>query len=197
MLIAALFLSACTTNAKSVAWSELPTSPAENLMEQLTPVWQQGPDDARLDIRIYLQPADKSTYVFDTLKFLISLPDARVRIYDYPAQAEVEGIMLAGIGECIADKDPALYPLFLQTVASSKENVQDELVMASIAKQVLSENYSRTCLQKKIKGLKAVFENDNPLDLTTTPATVINGKIVYGDLSSDEWKSLLAGVEAN
>lgn len=189
-------MSSCTTNAKTIAWSDLPSSPTEDLMDQLTPVWKQGAENARVDIRIYLQPAEKSTYVFDTMKYLTSLPDARVRIYDYPAQAEVEDIMLTGIGECIADKDPALYPVFLQTVASSKENVQDELVMASIAKQVLGENYSRTCLQKKIKSLKTVFENDNPLALTTTPATVINGKIVYGDLSSEEWKSLLAGLEA-
>lgn len=160
-------------------------------MDQLLPTWETGSTDSRLDIRIYLHPAEQSAYVLDTLSYLTGLPDARIRIYDYPAKAEVEGIMLAGIGECIADKDPALYLQFLQTVASSKENMQDELVMAAIAKEVMGENYSRTCLQKKIKSLKAVFENDNPLELTSTPATVINGRIVYGDLSREDWARIM------
>lgn len=192
-----IIITSCSSQPERASWSNLPAGPAEAQMDMLTPTWEQGTSQDSLDIRIYLQPAQKSIYMQDTLSYLISLSDARVRIYDYPAKAEVEGIMLAGIGECIAEEDPSKYLQFLQIVAASNENVQDELVMAAIAKQVLGENYSRTCLQKKIKGLKEVFENENPLMLTSTPATVINGRILYGDLGIDAWKGLMTDVEMN
>jgi hypothetical protein len=192
MLVA--FLCGCATKSDQ-QWSQLPQYSDPAKLDTLTPVWEKGTASDKLDIRIYLEPYKKPKYILDRLQYFATLKDAHVRIYDYLAQSDIESFMVSGIGDCIAEESPDLYLKYLNQIASSSEDVKDELVMASIAKSVLGKNYSRTCLQKNINALKTTFENDNPLKLEQTPATMINGRVVYGDLSTAEWETILRGVK--
>lgn len=189
-----VFLSGCTGKPDQ-QWSQLPQFSDPSKLDALVPVWEKGSATDKLDIRIYLEPYKKPKYILESLKYFVTLENAHVRIYDYPVKSDIESYMVSGIGECIADESPDLYLDYIHQIAASDEDVKDELVMASIAKSVLGKNYSRTCLQKKIKALKIIFENDNPLTLEQTPATLINGRLVYGNLSNIKWETILQEVK--
>lgn len=185
-----IFLGACAPEPDT-NWAALPVfEPAETL-NNLSPTWDNGQESAALDIRIYLEPYRQSDYMKEPLAYVSALEDAHVRIYDYPVQGEIESFMVSGIGQCIAEASPDLYLQYLTTVATTTERLADELVMAKIAKSILGQNYDRKCLQRNIQALKNVFENDNPLNLNDVPVTIINGKIIYGNLSVSDLQSLI------
>lgn len=189
-----IFLSGCAGKPDQ-QWSQLPQFSDPSKLDTLVPVWEKGEATDELDIRIFLEPYKKPEYILESLNYFVTLENAHVRIYDYPAKSDIESYMISGIGECIAEESPDLYLEYIHQIAASDEDVKDELVMASIAKSVLGKNYSRTCLQNKIKSLKTVFENDNPLSLEQTPATMINGRLVYGNLPNNKWETIFQEIK--
>lgn len=194
-LSALLWLSACASRNK-VDWKALPVYELVEKLDGLAPVWDNGRTSASIDVRVYLEPFQQSKYMGESLAYLVSRQDARLRIYDYPPYASSESFMVSGIGQCIAQVSPDLYLVYLKELTTTPERLADELVMADIAKFVLGERYDRKCLQEKIEALKKIFENDNPLNLVERPATLINGRLVYGDLTLAEWQDLLAQARA-
>jgi len=179
-----------------VDWKALPVFEPVEKLDSLAPVWDNGRTSASIDVRVYLEPFQQSKYMGESLAYQVSRQDARLRIYDYPPYASSESFMVSGIGQCIAQVSPDLYLVYLKELTTTPERLADELVMADIAKFVLGERYDRKCLQEKIKALKKIFENDNPLNLVERPATLINGRLVYGDLTLAEWQDLLAQARA-
>ncbi|MBI9043460.1 MAG: hypothetical protein JEZ06_03185 [Anaerolineaceae bacterium] len=143
-------------------------------LESLTPTWDNHNKDGSHDIRIYLQSYQQEAYMQGSLLYFTDSVDGRVRIYEYPTRGDSESFMVSGIGQCVAEQSSESYLEYLNHLVSTK-NLVDELVMAALAKEILGNNYDRKCLQSKIKNLKLVFENDNPLDLQELPATIIDG----------------------
>ncbi len=170
-----------------------PATPVGDLsaFEALTPVWDNGQTQAGVDVRAYIEPYCQTpecvAYIQQSLPALLSLSDARVRIYDYPLSQIAESFMVAGIGRCVAQESPDFYLRYLNE-ASRSTALKDELEMYRIAKAVAGKRYDTRCLQREIRNIKALFENNNPLGFTRVPVTYVGagsgGRLVEGALTA-------------
>lgn len=172
-----------------------PATPVGDLspFEALTPVWDNGQTQASVDVRAYIEPYCQTpacvAYIQQTLPALASLSNARVRIYDYPLSQIAESFMVAGIGRCVAQESPDFYLRYLEE-ASRSTALKDELEMYRIAREVAGKRYDTRCLQREIRKIKTLFENNNPLGLARVPVTLINtgntAQLIEGALTSDQ-----------
>jgi len=192
LLVIAGILTACA-RSRVVDMHSLEKVEQPQKLDEFTPTWDNQETDEHLDIRVYLEPYQQAKFMQDSLSFLATKTNGRVRIYDYLPHADVESFMVSGIGQCIADQQPELYLEYLNRIVDTN-NLVDELVMAALARDILGKNYDRRCLQSKIKALKVLFENDNPLQFSKLPATVINGYLIYGDLTLEQWEYLVENL---
>lgn len=188
-LLLLTLLNACAPNSV-YRLTPAPVFNHQQELESLSPTWDNQKTDALLQIDIFLEPYRQAEYMQATLTFMLGLSDAHIRIFDYIPRSDSESFMVTGIGQCIADQSSDLYLTYLNRLVETKD-IHDELVMASLAKEILGKHYDRKCLQAKIKGLKQTFENDDPLEFTEIPATIINGAVFYGDRSVADWEILI------
>jgi len=172
-----------------------PATPVGDLsaFEALTPVWDNGVSQAGVDVRACIEPYCQTpecvAYIQQSLPALASLSNARVRIYDYPLSQIAESFMVAGIGRCVAQESPDLYLRYLDEAARSTA-LKDELEMYRIAKEVAGKRYDTRCLQREIRKIKTLFENNNPLGLSRVPVTFVskgnNAQLIEGALTPDQ-----------
>lgn len=191
-----ILLAACNvTPTPALEWSALPDAPAAEILNQLSPTWDNQVGES-LDLLVYIETTcrqeDCKRFFSDTLPFLTASNRIHLRIYDYPLSQKAESLMVAGIGRCLAQSSPSVYLAWLREAGASAL-IEDELEMMRISKQV-SGKYDSDCLRVEIKKIKAIFENQNPLNLTQTPAMVLNGKLLYGYRTQGQWASLFESV---
>jgi hypothetical protein len=171
--------------------------------DAVEPVWDNGRTQAAREVRIFVEPYCQAqecrAYIEQALPALIALPDARVRIYDYPLSQAGESYMVAGIGRCIAQQSRDLYPAYLAEAARSTA-LKDELEMYRVAKLVAGKRYDTRCLQREIGKLKAVFDNRNPLGFSRLPATCFGTSggpcdLVEGGMTADQARRMASSSQ--
>ncbi len=197
--IAAIVMAGCAPVMPASPALRATTVSESVLFDQLEPVWDNSASQAGADVRLYIEPycqtADCVTAIQETLPALMALPDTRLRVYDYPLSQVAESFMVAGIGRCVAQQSQELYLRYLSEAARSQA-LKDELEMYRIAKEVTGKRYDTRCLQREIRKIKALFENNNPLGLTRVPAIFVrhNGqaRLIEGALTADQVQSLLS-----
>lgn len=179
-----------------------PATPVGDLspFEALTPVWDNGQTQASVDVRAYIEPYCQTpacvAYIQQTLPALASLSNARVRIYDYPLSQIAESFMVAGIGCCVALKNPDAYPEFLRRAIDLPDRYDNNVEMQQISKAVIGE-YNTRCIHAETRKLQTAFENQNPPGFTQIPATIVQGRLIYGARSAQARAALLQQAQAN
>ncbi|MGQ9813655.1 MAG: hypothetical protein ACUVR3_00640 [Candidatus Roseilinea sp.] len=163
-------------------------------------MWDNGRVDANVDVRIYLEvyccePACLD-YLRESMPTLTGAPDARVRIYDYPLSQTGKAFLFAGVGRCVALKNPDAYLEFLRLAIDLPDRYDNNVEMQQISKAAIGE-YNTRCIHAETRKLQTVFENQNPLGFTQIPATIVQGRLIYGARSAQAWAALLQQARAN
>jgi len=186
-VMAMILAAACAGATGAGEWSALPTAPALEQLDRLAPVWDNGRADAALDVRIYLEVYCREPACLDYLResapALLAAPDARVRIYDYPLSQTGKSFLFAGVGRCVALKNPDAYLEFLRRAIDLPDRYDNNVEMQQISKAVIGE-YNTRCIHTETRKLQAAFENQNPLGFSQTPATIVQGRLIYGARSA-------------
>lgn len=195
-----ILVAACSRTSGAGEWSALPIAPAQEQLDQLAPVWDNGRADAVLDVRIYLEVYCREPacldYLRESVSALIAAPGARVRIYDYPLSQTGKSFLFAGVGRCVALKNPDAYPEFLRRAIDLPDRYDNNVEMQQISKAVIGE-YNTRCIHAETRKLQTAFENQNPLGFTQIPATIVQGRLIYGARSAQAWAALLQQAQAN
>ncbi len=199
-VMALLLAAACSGAGGSGEWATLPPAPAPEQLDQLAPVWDNERANAALDVRIYLEVYCREPACLDYLResapALIAAPDARVRIYDYPLSQTGKSFLFAGVGRCVALKNPDAYLEFLRLAIDLPDRYDNNVEMQRISKSAIGE-YNTRCIHAETRKLQAAFENRNPLGFSQTPATIIQGRLIYGARPAQAWAALLQQAREN
>jgi len=194
-----LMIVSCSNAKPAELWESLPALETDPSAHDLQPVWiNQGAQDASIKIMVFIEPFCRSNtclqYNSTVLPFLHSQEDVYIEIYDYPLSQEAKSFMLSAAGMCIAQENMALYLDFLERAAKISDRYDNNLEIQLLANELVGE-YDRTCVRNQVREIKSLFENQNPLELQEVPATVIAGKIMYGNVSTDQIQSVLTSIK--
>ncbi|MBI9043458.1 MAG: thioredoxin domain-containing protein [Anaerolineaceae bacterium] len=199
LLLIFVAITSYSTDKPGSLWESLPTIVANPADQGLEPVWaSNGTPGGEVEILVFIEPFcrtnDCLSYISTTLIYLAETENVHLTIYDYPISQESKSFMLSAAGQCVVQNDKDLFFEFLERAAKISDRYDNNLEIQLLAKELLGE-YDRSCVRREVKGIKTNFENKNPLQLQEVPATVIEGRIIYGNVTEGELKSLIGFLE--
>lgn len=196
-LVAVTILTCCGCSSRNqhTKWEALPTLQMNPAELELEPFWQNENSSSTIEVQVFIEPFCRTSecleYHETIIPYLIGESDLRATINNYPISQESRSFMLSAAGYCVLQADKDLFPEFLARSAQISDRYDNNLEIQLMIKDFLGA-YDRVCVQKEINRIKQTFENKNPLELQEIPATVIDGRIVYGNLSLDDLKGLIS-----